>query len=159
MLVSRKGIEFIKRWESFKQVAYRDIAGIWTIGYGTIRYMNGNRVRPGEMITLELATTEMMFELEGVSRKLRTYISVAVNQNEFDAMVSLAYNIGTQGFRTSTLLRCLNDGKQIEKDYFMRWNKVTIDGQLIPSTGLTNRREAEWNIFRFNNYGESLLRA
>lgn len=151
-MISHKGILFIQSWESLFLKAYKDQAGIWTIGYGTIKYPNGNRVKEGDVITKNSATDYMLIELSGICNKLSDWITPKLEVHEFDALVSMSYNIGTQGFRTSTLLRKLNLGAPILENYFTRWNKITKDGKLIPSAGLTRRRKSEFKLFTEADY-------
>lgn len=152
MIISNKGIEFIKGWEKFHAKAYLDQAMIWTIGYGTIRYFSGAPVRKGDIMTLSTATIYILQECGGIANKINFWLNDMIPQNEFDSLVSLAYNIGTQGLKTSTLLRELNKGNDIIENYFTRWNKITLDGKLVPSKGLTRRRKSEWLLFRDGDY-------
>lgn len=152
MIITDLGIEFIKDWERFRPKAYKDQAGIWTIGYGTIRYLDGIKVKPSDIITLESATRYLEIECVGICKKLTDWINFELESYEFDSLVSMSYNIGTQGFKTSTLLRELNKDRKIKEDYFTRWNKVTIDGKLVPSRGLTRRRRTEYRLFCTGNY-------
>lgn len=152
MIVSNLGIDYIKGWEKFRNKAYLDQAKIWTIGYGTIRYFDGSPIGSGDVISISRATSYLIAECEGIVMKLNIMLKHEWGQNEFDAMVSLAYNIGTQGFRSSTLLRRLNTDDEIFENYFTRWNKVTIDGKLVPSRGLTRRRKCEWKLFSEGDY-------
>lgn len=151
-MISDKGIEFIKSWEKFRNKAYLDQAKIWTIGYGTTRYFNGNSIKKEDIITKDDATIYLLSECDGIVSKLNLWLKYSTNQNKFDALVSLAYNIGTQGFKTSTLLRELNKDNEIIENYFTRWNKITLDGNLIPSSGLTRRRISEWKLFSRDDY-------
>lgn len=152
MIISNLGVKFIQSWESFKSKAYLDQAGIWTIGFGTIKYFNGKLVQPGDTITLADATLQMLSELDGICSKVNSFLKVTTTQNQYDALISLAYNIGTQGFKSSTLLRKLNSSNSIQEDYFTRWNKVHIDGKLVMSAGLLRRRKSEWKLFRVADY-------
>jgi lysozyme len=152
MIISNLGIDYIKGWEKFRSKAYLDQAKIWTIGYGTTRYFGGAPIKKGDVITISRATTYIIAKCEGIVMKLNVWLKHEWNQNEFDAMVSLAYNIGTQGFRSSTLLRELNKDGEILENYFTRWNKITIDGKLVPSRGLTRRRKSEWKLFSECDY-------
>lgn len=152
MHLSVNGLEFIKGWEKFYPKAYKDQAGIWTIGYGTIRYHDGRKVKEGDKIILAAAIMELDLECSGICKKMNIFLKQPLHQWQFDAFVSLAYNIGMPGFHTSTLLRKFNQDKPIIADYFLRWHKITKDGKLVASRGLLRRRRTEWNLFNKADY-------
>lgn len=70
-----------------------------------------------------------------------------LNQNQVDALASFTYNVGKFGFAKSSLLTALNSKLLITEDLFTRWNKVRIDGKLVESNGLTDRRKKEYKLF------------
>lgn len=151
MHLSNKGSEFIYLLEDFKAEAYQDQAGIWTIGFGeTIYPTSGVRVKKGDIIKYKDAVVHFQIITDGIARKLDAWIIPNLTQNQFDACMSLAYNIGTQGFKSSTLLKIINtEGVWgVYENLFTRWNKVHIDGELVPSKGLTLRRKKEFEMFR-----------
>lgn len=137
--------EFIHRWEGLRLKAYQDIAGIWTIGYGTTK-----NVKPGMVITKEQAEQFFRKDIKWVENAINTQVKVRLNQNQFDALASLIYNIGAGAFGRSTLLKRLNAGLYQEAaDQFLVWNKARNPrtGQLEFSRGLMNRREDERKKF------------
>ena len=89
----------------------RDPVGIWTIGWGTIQYPDGTRVKQGDVITQAQADYYLEYEVNGKARSVDNSIGtgVTVNTNQFDACVSFAYNVGTQAFADSTLLRKVSE--------------------------------------------------
>jgi lysozyme len=89
----------------------RDPVGIWTIGWGTIQYPNGTRVRQGDVISQAQADYCLEYEVDEKARSVDNSIGtgVTVNTNQFDACVSFAYNVGTQAFADSTLLRKVSE--------------------------------------------------
>ena len=143
MKASSACISLIKRFEGLKTRAYKCPAGIWTIGYGH----TGADVKEGNVIT-EMAAEELLkIDLErfeqGVSVLLQQK-NIEVNQNQFDALISFAYNLGIGNLASSTLLRKLGlNDIQGAADEFPRWNKSL--GQVLK--GLTLRREAERDLF------------
>lgn len=155
MPISNIGVKFIKKWEHFEPKAYLDQAGIWTIGYGTTEYFGGGKVMEGDTIDEGRATMYLIMDCDGVARKITHWMTRYLQQNKLDALISLSYNIGTYGFRTSTLLKEINNGNNVIEDYFTRWDKVHIDGQLVESNGLKNRREAEWQLYSKGIYNVS----
>src|SRR5689334_10414697 len=96
MTPSIKCFDFIKSKEGLRLKAYQDSAGVWTIGYGTIIYEDLKPVKKGDVITKERA--ESLIEREIVSKSAKVNaatVSVSLNQNQFDALVSFTYNAGT----------------------------------------------------------------
>ena len=134
-----KAAQFIARWEGCKLSAYRDVAGIPTIGYGRT-----TDVKMGDVCTQEQADAWLAEEVETFRRGVRGAVLVPLNDNQLAACTSLAYNIGLAAFRGSTLLRKLNDGDyQGAADQFPVWNKA--GGRVVQ--GLVNRRSAERDLF------------
>lgn len=146
MNISEKGIELIKKFEGFRSGPYRCAAGIATIGYGTIIYPNGTKVKLTDAnITEEQATTYLLANLKSYIDCVNRRLKKELTQNQFDALVSLAYNIGTVGFESSTLARRIDkdpSNPDIEKQ-FLRWNKVLGE----PNNGLTKRRKEEARLY------------
>ena len=145
MKISNLGLELIKEFEGFSANAYLCPAKIPTIGYGNTFYSDGRKVKLGEQIS----KTDALELLEIVANKdfadeIFPSIKVPVAQNQFDAMVSLAYNIGTGSFLKSTLLKKVNAGDFTGAgEEFLRWNKA--NGKEV--LGLTRRREREKQLF------------
>ena len=111
MKISNLGLELIKEFEGFSANAYLCPAKIPTIGYGNTFYSDGRKVKLGEQIS----KTDALELLEKIvnkdfADKIFPALKVPVVQNQFDAMVSLAYNIGTGSFLKSTLLKKVNAG-------------------------------------------------
>ena len=142
--ISEKGFSIIKEFEGFESEAYLDTGGVYTIGHGTIKYPNGVRVKKGDKCTKEQAEGWLKNDSKWVVACLNKYVKVPVNQNQFDALASLVYNIGETAFIKSTLLRLLNDGDyKGAADQFDRW--VNDNGKRIQ--GLVNRRAKEKLLF------------
>ena len=142
--VSREGIELIKRFEGLELQSYQDVAGIWTVGYGH----TGPEVGPGMVITEAQAEALLIEDLERFERGVSSAVDVNVTQTQFDALVSLAYNIGVGAFSRSTAVKRLNKGDfEGAAEAITWWNKATINGRKTPVTGLTRRRAAEAALF------------
>jgi len=143
MKTSANGINLICSFEGLELKAYDDGVGVWTIGYGTT-IINGIKVKKGDTCTVEQAKSYMAQDLKKFESAVDTSVKVTITQNQFDALVSLAYNIGTGAFKSSTLLKKLN-----AKDYksaaaqFDRWNRA--GGKVMQ--GLINRRAKERKFF------------
>lgn len=142
MKISTNGIDLICSFEGLRLKAYDDGVGVWTIGYGTT-VINGTKVKKGDICTVEQAKSYMAQDLKQFESAVNQ-VKVPLNQNQYDALVSLAYNIGVSAFLNSTLLKKLN-----AKDYkgaaaqFDRWNRA--GGKVM--RGLTNRRASEKRLF------------
>jgi lysozyme len=144
MLVSNKGVDLICEFEGKRLSAYDDGVGVWTIGFGTIKYPNGVRVKKGDTCTLEQAKEYMRHDLMEFEHTVNSSVKVPLNQNQFDALVSLAYNIGSSAFKSSTLVKKLNSGDyQGAADQFNVW--VNAGGKRMQ--GLVNRRDREKLLF------------
>ena len=144
MSVSNKGVDLICEFEGEQLIAYDDGVGIWTIGFGTIKYPNGVRVKKGDTCTLEQAKEYMRHDLIEFEHTVNISVKVPLNQNQFDALVSLAYNIGSSAFKSSTLVKKLNTGDyQGAADQFNVW--VNAGGKRMQ--GLVNRRDREKLLF------------
>lgn len=144
MHISRRGIELIKQFEGLRLTAYQCSAGRWTIGYGTTRDEHDSLIRPGATITEAEAEGLLRKDIDDVERNVNRLVTVEVNQNQFDALMSFAYNVGWPNFGSSTLLKLLNtrDFEGASKQ-FARWNKA---GRR-KSEGLVRRREIERRLF------------
>ena len=144
--ISKKGLDFIVGFEGFKSKPYHCSAGVSTIGIGTTIYPNGKHVTMQDRaITKEDAIGILKYMIgKGYGATVNRYVKVPLTQNQYDSLVSLVYNIGSNAFRKSTLLRKLNEGKykRASKE-FIRWNR---SGHKILA-GLTRRRKAESEMF------------
>lgn len=144
MKTSQVGIELISSFEDTKLQAYDDGVGVWTIGIGTTVYPNGVKVKKGDKCTLEQAKEYFAHDLKRFESSVNKLVEVPLSQNQFDALVSLTYNIGSGAFAKSTLLRKLNaKDYQGAADQFLVW--IRGGGKVLK--GLVRRREAERALF------------
>ena len=135
------GLRLIKEFEGLRLAKYLDAVGKWTIGYGHLILPNENYDQP---ISLDVANALLRADLKRTEEGVRNSVTVAINQNQFDALVSFAFNLGVGNLKSSTLLRLLNEGNIFAAaDQFLRWNKA--GGRELP--GLTRRRRAERGLF------------
>ncbi|EFG4626584.1 lysozyme [Shigella flexneri] len=147
MQLSSKGLEAIKFFEGLRLEAYKDSAGIPTIGYGTIR-INGRPVTMGMKITAEQAVQYLLADVENYVGAVNRAIKVPTTQNEFDALVVETYNIGIGAMQDSTFIKRHNAGNKAGCAEAMQWwNKITVNGQKVTSKGLQNRRSLEAKIY------------
>lgn len=144
MDISESGYSIIREFEGFKDKAYKDTGGVWTIGYGTIKYPNGTPVKQGDTCTVSQAEAWLKHDCKWVDACLDKYAKVKLSQNQFDALASFVYNIGETAFRTSTLLVKLNSSDYVgAAGQLDRW--VNDNGKRIQ--GLVNRRAKEKKLF------------
>lgn len=143
--VNKATVDLIKAWEGLRLTAYLDGGGVWTIGYGTTAAADVGIVpRKGMTITEPQAEAYLKKAIEKFSTKIRSYITAPINENEFGAFVSLAYNIGPNAFYKSTALRKFNAGdKKGAVEAIAYFNKD--NGKFVQ--GLANRRKAEIKLF------------
>ncbi|MEO0434669.1 MAG: lysozyme [Cyanobacteria bacterium J06656_5] len=138
------GVNLIKSFEGLRLKAYQDAVGVWTIGYGTTR-----GVKPGQEITEAQAEALIKTDLTRFERDVSQAVRISINDNQFAALVSFTYNVGSGAMRSSTLLRKLNrrdiNGAANE---FPRWNRA--GGRIL--AGLTRRRNAERALFLGQDY-------
>ena len=140
MKTSLAGVRKIKKWEELALVAYPDIGGVWTNGYGH----TGSDVFAGQEINEEQAENWLREDLREAEGCINARVRVPLAQNQFDALVSFVFNVGCSAFASSTLLKRLNAGKYSDVPTQMaRWNKDRVNGQLVVVAGLVNRRAAE----------------
>ena len=145
MKISQKGLNLIKEFEGCKLSAYQCPAGIWTIGIGSTHYGDGTPITKGKTLPNEGAALELLKATMGQYEKAVNGLGVELTQNEFDALVSLTYNIGAANLAGSTLVKMLKagDNKAEIAKQFLRWNKA--GGKEL--AGLTRRRNAEAELF------------
>lgn len=144
MTTSKTGVDLISSFEDTKLHAYDDGVGVWTIGTGTTVYPNGVKVKKGDTCTLDQAKSYFAHDLKRFESSVNNLVKVPLSQNQFDALVSLVYNIGQTAFSESTLLKKLNaKDYQGAADQFPRWNKG--GGKVLK--GLVRRRADERALF------------
>ena len=143
MKTSHKGIALIKEFEGLRLKAYKCPGGVWTIGYG-----HTAGVQPGMVISEAQAEEYLKADLIAFDKYLNG-LGLALDQNQFDALISFIYNVGTGNFSSSTLLRKVkaNPLDNSIMDEFLRW--VYSKGRVLP--GLQRRRLAEMKLYFSND--------
>ena len=139
MKTSNKGIELVKQHEGFRARAYKCPADVWTIGYGHTRGVNN-----GDVITKEQGERFLRQDLQTAEQAVNSQ-GLVLNQNQFDALVSFVFNVGSGNFTRSTLLRKLNvntNDPTISYE-FSRWKHG--GGKVLP--GLVRRRKEEAELY------------
>jgi lysozyme len=142
MILDNKGYLLITKFEGLRLKPYLCSAKIPTIGHGNSYYPDGKRVTLLDKDITKQQAFDMFKEVANrFAKRVDTLVTSNLNQNQFNALVSFAYNVGTGNFSSSTLLKKVNrnpDDLTI-KDEFLRWNKA--GGKVL--NGLTNRRNEE----------------
>lgn len=144
--ISDACIDLVKSFEGFFSKPYLCPANVPTIGYGTILYPNGKKVTLQDLPIDEKKAIEFMrFELNQKAKEVDAMTTDAVNQRQFDALVSFAYNCGSGALKGSTLLKRVNANPQDLSivDAFLMWTKA--DGKTL--NGLVRRRKAEAKLY------------
>jgi lysozyme len=138
--INSAGLQLIKNYEKCVLNAYQDQGGIWTVGYGSSSYMHPEIVK-GLTITRDQAELYLQKDLEKFYQ-LDHYISEEVNDNQYSALICLAYNVGLAAVKLSQTLKLINEGLSPDKEW-MGFNKVNG----VVSNGLINRRKAELELY------------
>lgn len=145
MKFNDEGLNLIKRFEGFRGKAYQDSVGVWTIGYGTTsRAGIGVVVRPGQVVSEPEAARYLRLALDKFGDEISPSFRRKPNENQYSAMLSLAYNIGPGAFKRSTCLKRFNAGDDEGAAEALTWfNKA--GGKVL--RGLVRRRNAERELF------------
>lgn len=144
--IQKSTLDLIKQFEGVKYNAYKDSAGLWTTGVGHL-------IKPNEQYLIaKTLTDDDVDELLSADTLIstsfvRNHVTPELSQNQFDALNSIAYNIGVTNFQTSTLLKNINSHIPILEGNFTCWDKVHKDGILVEVDGLLERRKKEYQLF------------
>lgn len=145
MELSAQGLTLLKNSEGFRAFAYRDVAGIPTIGYGHRllegeSYPNGiDQAKGDELLAADVAFAE---------RCVESLVHVTVTQGQFDALVDFTFNLGAERLASSTLLKDLNDGLyETAAHQLLVWDHGRVDGKEVEIAALKTRREAEYDLW------------
>lgn len=142
--LSAAGLGFIAGKEGKENAPYQDIAGIWTVCYGS----TGAHVVPGGVRTDEECMTLLRKDAQRFEAAVNRCTPAPKNQNQYDAMVSFSFNIGENAYCNSTFARKFNAGDVAgAAEEFPRWSYATVQGQRVRVQGLLNRRVAERALF------------
>ena len=141
--VSRAGIELIKGFEGYRRRAAQLADGRWTIGYGHLR-----SAREGAEVSEGDAEALLRYDLRAVEAAVNRLVFTPLTQNQFDALVAFAFNIGVDAFRRSNVLRRLNEGRMLEAASALEsWRRAEFEGEPLVVDALVRRRAAEKTLF------------
>ena len=144
--ISQGGIDLIKKFEGLKLKPYLCSAGVPTIGYGNTFYETGKKVTLNDPVITEKRAEELLSHLlVSFEKYVDSYCRDDISQNQFDALVSFAYNLGPNSLKSSTLLKKVNANPTDPtiKAEFLKWTKA--GGKVLK--GLVLRREAEAALY------------
>lgn len=144
--ISPKGIELIKQFEGLKLKPYLCSAGVPTIGYGNTFYDDGAKVKMTDPTISEGRAVQLLyFILSNFEKHVDTFCRDDINQQQFDALVCFAYNVGTGALKSSTLLRKVNANPNDPtiRAEFLKWTRA--GGKVL--NGLVRRRTAEADLY------------
>lgn len=148
--VSRAAVDLIKRFEGYRQHAARLPDGRWTLGYGHTLTARG-----GATVSERDAEALLLYDLITVAHAVNEHTYAPLNQNQFDALVCFAFNIGLDNFLRSGVLRRINEGSLLQAACAMEmWRKADFEGERIVIDALVRRRSAEKTLFLTPANGE-----
>ena len=143
--MNQRSKDLIKKFEGLRLTAYKCSAGVDTIGWGNTFYEDGSKVKPGDRITRERADKLFEILVARFAEGVRSLVKAELNENQFGALVSFAYNAGTAALGRSTLLRRVNANPNDPaiRAEFMKWTKA--GGKVL--RGLQTRRNEEADLY------------
>ena len=129
--------------------AYRDVLGIWTIGWGNISMPDGSRVKEGDKLTQQEADELLSRDAGQKIGKIMTLVRKPLAPNQYAALLSFVYNLGIGAFSGSTLLKKINENPESHEigAEFNKWIYGRAGGKLVTIDGLRKRREREWKLY------------
>lgn len=153
MNINKAGVDLIKSFEGCKLKAYLDSVNVPTIGWGATYYRDGKKVKIGDKITQQQADELFAFHLNEFCVEVKQLVKKPLNDNQFSALVSFAFNCGTdidvdtipEGLGDSTLLKKVNanPADPTIRNEFMKW----VNKGSSFEKGLTRRRKAEADLY------------
>lgn len=141
--VSQAGLNLIKSFERYQPSSEPLQNGGWVVGYGHTR-----SARQRVFVSKVEAEYLLRYDLQPIEELVLNEVIVPLSQNEFDALVAFAWNVGKDAFSNSDLLKYINSGHKLAAaECFSAWRKARIGGKLMVVDALVRRRSAEKNLF------------
>ena len=142
-----EAVSLIKEFEGFESQAYIDTDGTPVIGYGLSK-IGGQPVQIGDRISPQQADTALNAHLKEIYEELDRVVKVDLSDRQLSALASIAFNVGINSIKRSTLVKKVNAGDYAgAANEFLRWDKANLRGRLVQLPGLTRRRHAERQLF------------
>ena len=143
--ISIYGLRLLAKHEGLSLKAYKCPAGVWTIGYGNTFYEDGTKVKEGDIITRQRAEELLRVIANDFAKKVASVVKQSLTIEQFDALVSFAYNVGIANLAKSTLLKKVNANPSDPtiRQEFEKWNKA--NGRVLK--GLVTRRKEEADLY------------
>ncbi len=140
---SRAAIVLIERFEGYRRTAAQLADGRWTIGYGHTK-----TAREGAEVSEADAEALLLYDLMEITAAVNDWTFTPLSQNQFDALVAFAFNVGLENFRRSSVLRRVNEGAMVQAACALEmWRKADLQGERIVVDALVRRRAAEKYLF------------
>ncbi|MGX6962312.1 glycoside hydrolase family protein [Vagococcus xieshaowenii] len=145
--LSTEGYQFIKQWEGERLQAYRDPAGVWTIGVGHTGPVNGQPIKAGLTITAKQSEQLLQTDIHTHTQVLKQVVTAPLTQHQFDALASFCFNLGPNIIKDAALLQAIN-----RQDWLETTNQMSryVHAGNVVLQGLVNRRQAEIQLFMKN---------
>ena len=146
-VISKEGLELIKEFEGYASKSYLCSGNVWTIGYGTTVYIDGTRVREGDYIDQKHARDCLANDIKHFSNKVDNFLynkKIALNDNQFSALVSFCYNLGLDPLVNSkrSMHKAIVKNHQVREAFMMY---CFAAGKKL--NGLVRRRKAEADLY------------
>lgn len=153
MKISLSGRKLIQRHSGLRMNAYKGRAGVWMIGYGSIRWPSGKLVSEGDKLTSENEAQELFdYSIQSPERIVNSHIKVRLTQNQYDALVSLVYDLKGNNFNDSGIVELINEGNYADAGrLILSLNNKSICSLVAGTRSeyeLAKRRQSEYEVFK-----------
>lgn len=150
---NQAGVDLIREFEGLRLTVYLDPVGLPTVGYGHL-VRPADNLKVGDVITLERAVELLRSDLSNAEKAVTEMTGVELTDNQFAALVSLVYNIGSGNYAKSSVLRHLNAGQyKLAAQAFLMWIRAGRPLRVLP--GLVRRRKAERTLFLESEHAQT----
>ena len=150
MQVFQEAKNFIKILEGCQLQAYQDSATVWTIGFGNTAYLKHFKNPRNIVISQSTADQLLNSDLTPVLNAVMSCVVQTLKPNQYASLCAFAFNVGITAFQTSTLLKIINANPNNLNDikvYWLKWDKITVNGEKEVCLGLQKRRLKEFEFY------------
>ncbi|AZA74550.1 lysozyme [Chryseobacterium indoltheticum] len=148
----KKAVDFVCDLEGFKEYAYKDSGGVWTVGYGQTYFSGGKKVMQYDKIGKTESILFVQKKVEKIYYNIVKRINRTLPENQYVALISFVYNVGETAFNRSTLLKFINMNREKIEIISEFKNWVYVKGVFVQ--GLLNRRLKESSLYFQEKIGE-----